>query len=316
MKYKHLANLDISLSRIGLGGEQLGCFGWHNLSEQELIKVISRALDMGINLFDTSPSYGLGHSEEMLGRILGTKRKDIIIATKIGQTWREKNKNEIEVYIDCSPVNINKQIDDSLKRLKTDYIDIYQVHWPDPNTPVKDTIIAMAKLKQAGKIRYIGCCNFPTLLLKEALKYAPVDFVQMPYNLIDREVETDLLPFCCEKGISIIAYTPLAKGLLAGKYDRDVKFGDDDRRSRHSYFQGEKLLKNLEVVSRVRSIAKKQGRTPVQIAIRWVLENDAIATTLVGVRNTTQLEGDIAALDFNLSQIDREFLDGNDDYNN
>lgn len=296
----------MKLSCLALGGEQLGGHGWSKLTEKELIKSVHKAVDKGINVFDTAPIYGLGHSEEVLGKTLGTKRKNVIIATKVGLTW-EKNET-FQKFADSSSENINREIDMSLKRLRTDYIDIYQIHWPDPNNSLEDTIVTMEKLKKSGKIRCIGCCNFSLNLLKEACKYGQITTVQLPYSLIDRKAENDLLPFCSEKGITTIAYTPIAKGLLTGKYNRNVKFNSDDNRSQHEYFQDNQLSRNLEIVERVKLIATRLNRMPVQIALRWVLENNYVTMAIFGAKNSAQVEENVVASDFNLSKENMELL--------
>ena len=308
MLYNHLEGLDIKPSCIGFGGWQLGVHGWGRVSEPEILKALHKAIDSGVNFFDTAPIYGLGHSEELLGKVLGSKRKGVIIATKVGLTW--KKGKTFQKFTDSSPANISREIDRSLKRLNTDYIDLYQIHWPDPNTPIEDTLSAMEKLKNSGKIRYIGCCNFPLELLKESLKYGEIRTIQIPYNLIDRKIEQDLLPFCRENGIGVLTYSPIARGLLTGKYDRNTKFDLDNHRSssRDEYFQGEAFLKNLEVVRRVKFIAEKLNKTPTQIALRWVLQNPCVTTAFVGIKSVVQIEENVVASDFALSKDDMDFL--------
>ncbi len=308
MRYINLEDLDIGLSCVGLGGWQLGSHGWGKLSDRDLAQAVRKAVDSGITFFDTAPVYGLGHSEELLGRALGAERKNVILATKLGFTW--KKNGAFQGFTDNSPTNINREIDESLRRLRTDYIDLYQVHWPDPDTPIEDTLLAMENLKRAGKVRCIGCCNFPLELLKEALKYGEIRTIQVPYNLIDRSVEKDLLPFCSRNGIEVLAYSPIARGLLTGKYDRDAKFEIDDHRtrSRDEYFHGEAFPKNLEVVNRVKIVAKKLNKTPAQIALRWVLESPYIAAAVFGAKNAAQVEENVAASDFTLSKENIEFL--------
>jgi len=306
MKYSNTDDLDITLSRLGFGCWQLGGHGWGRLSETEMVRTAHRAIDRGINLFDTAPIYGLGHSEELLGRILSTKRKEIVLATKVGLVWE---KSEIfQKFTDTSPANINREIDASLKRLNTDYIDIYQIHWHDPSIPIAEPMYALEKLKLAGKIRHIGCCNFSLSLLKEALQHGRIATVQVPYNLVDKEIEDDLLVFCRQNGLAIIAYRPLARGLLSGKYNESTKFGNDDTRSQERYFQGEEFRKNLQVVERIKAIADRINRTPAQVAIRWALENPYVTTALFGVKTVAQLEENLAAMDFELSGDEMELL--------
>jgi len=194
--------------------------------------------------------------------------------------------------------------------LGTDYIDIYQIHWPDPATPIEETLLAMKKLKRAGKIRCIGLCNFPLELLKEAVKYGEIGTVQIPYNLIDRKHESDVLPFCQENRIAVLAYSPIARGFLSGKYDNKSTFGADDRRSRSEdeYFQDAASTKNLSVLEKLKIVAGKLNKTPSQIALRWVLENPNITCAISGAKNTAQVNENIVASDFALSQEDIEFL--------
>jgi aryl-alcohol dehydrogenase-like predicted oxidoreductase len=291
---------------LGLGCWQLGGHGWGQTSEPEIIKAIHKAIEKGLTLFDTAPIYGLGHSEEMLGKIIAGKRKDVIIATKVGLRW--KTDNGFSRHNDCSQANILKEIDASLKRLNTDYIDIYQIHWPDPATPIADTLAVMEKLKQAGKIKEIGCCNFTLDLLKEALQYGHIARLQMPYSLIDRTIEADLLPFCQTQNIAVIAYNTIAQGILTGHFDTARKFGSDDHRSRHQYFQPQELAKNLAIAEKVKAVAKKINRQPVQVALRWILDNQIVTSALFGVTKTQQLEENLGALDFKLSKNDMEYL--------
>jgi len=308
VRYTHLEGLGVKLSCLGLGGEQLGGHGWGKVSESQMVKAVHKAIDSGVTFFDTAPIYGLGHSEEVLGKALSAARKNVIIATKVGLVWK---KNEpFEKFTDSSPANIEKEVDMSLKRLGSDYIDVYQIHWPDPNTPIEDTLFAMKKLKQSGKIRCIGCCNFSLELLREAVRYGEIRTVQIPYNLIDRKFESDLLPFCKENNIAVLAYSPIARGFLSGKYDKDTIFGLDDHRSRSEdeYFQGEAQAKNLRVLGKLEFIAKKLNKTPAQIALRWVLENPCITTAIFGAKNTVQVKENVVASDFSLSQEDIEFL--------
>jgi len=308
MRYVNLDALDVRLSCLGLGGEQLGGHSWGNVSEKEMVQAVHRAVEKGVTLFDTAPVYGLGHSEEVLGKLLGAARKNVIIATKVGLVW--KKAKQFEKSTDCSPATIEREVDASLKRLGTDYIDIYQIHWPDPDTPIEETLLAMNKLRQAGKIRCIGLCNFSLELLKEAVKYGEIGTVQIPYNLIDRKHESDVLPFCHDHKIAIFAYSPIARGFLSGKYDKDATFGADDRRSSRDdeYFRGATFMRNQGIIKKLEIIADKYNKTPSQIALRWVLGNPHITAAIFGAKNVSQVEENIAAADFTLSQEDIEFL--------
>ena len=309
MKYFHINGIDVGLSPLGLGCWQLGGHGWGKVSRAEMVRAVHKAIDSGITLFDTAPIYGLGQSEAILGQTLGGKRKQVVIATKVGLVW--KKDKSFTRYYDSSPQSIEREINGSLKRLNTDYIDLYQIHWPDPETPVRDTLEAMEKLVRTGKVRCIGCCNFSLPQLKEALQYSDtIKTIQLPYNLVDRKVERDLLPFCRDKGIKVLAYSPIARGLLSGKYDEDTEFPEDDhrRRSEDEYFQGEALLKNLEIVKKVGLIAQRLNKTPAQIALRWVLESPYITAVIFGAKSVAQVEENVAASDFTLSEADMRLL--------
>ncbi|MBT4512997.1 MAG: aldo/keto reductase [Chloroflexi bacterium] len=298
----------MELSRIGFGCWQLGGHGWGNVSEQEMVYAVHKAIDLGINLFDTAPVYGLGHSEELLGKTLGAKRKDVIIATKLGLTW--KKDGTFRKFNDCSQRNIEREINMSLKRLQTDYVDLYQIHWPDPNTPIEETFFALEKLRQEGKVRHFGCCNFNLELLKKASKYGQIETLQLRYNLIERRAERALMPFCISNGISVISYSSLADGLLSGKYTSNSIFGTDDHRSHDQYFTKESLSENMIFVEKVKLVAKHLSKTPSQIALRWVLENPAVTTALVGIKSVSQIEENSIASNFALSESDFEFLSG------
>ncbi len=310
MTYRGLQSLGIKLSNIGFGCWQLGGHAWGKVSEEEMVKAIYRAIDGGITLFDTAPIYGLGHSEEVLGKALGARRKDVVIATKVGLGW--KKGETFEKYTDSSPANIEREIESSLRRLRTDYIDLYQIHWPDHNTSLENTFRAMEKLKKAGKIRCIGCCNFSLGLLRESLQYGEIESIQIPYSLVDRKVERDILPFCREYGISVLAYSPIARGLLAGNYDEKTKFEADDHRSRDidEYFGSGRLAINLEIVEKVKVVARKLNMTPAQVALRWVLENPCVISAISGVKNVAQVEQNASVLNVNLPEEDMGFLSG------
>ncbi len=306
MKYNKLDCLNIKPSSLGFGCWQLGGHGWGKVSETEMVKAVHKAIECGINFFDTAPIYGLGHSEEVLGRALGGERENVIIATKVGLVW--KTGPVFEKFTDCSPANINNEIEMSLKRLDTDYIDLYQIHYPDSEVPIQDTLSTMEKLKDEGKILGIGCCNFSLEQLKEATRFCKVDSLQIPYNLIDRNAEKELLPYCRKNGICVLVYGPLAKGLLTGKYDIKAKFNINDNRNKDKYFRKELLLQHLNVAERVKMIAKKLNKTPAQIALRWVLENPCEPIAIFGAKNAAQVEENIVSADFELSQVIIEFL--------
>jgi aryl-alcohol dehydrogenase-like predicted oxidoreductase len=312
MKYIKIDGLDIDPSCLGLGGWQIGGHGWGMTSEAELIKTIRKALDSGINFFDTAPIYGLGRSEELLAETLGKERDRVVIATKCGLRW-QKDGDGFRKFVDNSPENITKELDSCLRRLKTGHIDLYQIHWPDPGTPVEETMAALERLKKDGKIRCIGCCNFSSAQLSEALTYGDIATIQVPYNLVDRDVEAELLPFCRKHSIKVIAYGPLAKGFLSGKYDAGVRFGSDDNRSRDKYFLEGPMKKNMGVLMRCRAVADAKGMTMAQVALRWVLENPAVAIAIFGAKAPAQVEDNAIAADLVFSDREKAYLNADGD---
>jgi aryl-alcohol dehydrogenase-like predicted oxidoreductase len=297
---------NINVSQIGFGCWPLGGHGWGKVVEEDMIHAVHRAIDLGINFFDTAPAYGLGRSEELLGKSLGKKRHSAVIATKFGLTWQ--TGEVFQKSFNNSPASILREIDGSLKRLDTDYVDLYQIHWPDLSTPIEETLKTLESLIKSGKVLYIGCCNFDANQLKELLQFGRVETMQLRYNLIDRQAETQLIPLCTDNRISVITYSSLADGLLSGKYDAASSFGLDDHRRGDGYFTEQSLSKNLSLVEKVKLVANRTGKTPSQIALRWILENPAIKIALAGIKTTSQLEENAGSLNFRLSREELNFL--------
>jgi aryl-alcohol dehydrogenase-like predicted oxidoreductase len=273
--------------------------GWGPQDDSDSIESVQVALDSGVNWFDTAPAYGLGHSEEVLGKALGARRKDVIIATKFGLVWDDAGHVRNLATYD----SIMRECDDSLRRLNTDYIDLYQMHWPDNSgTPLEESMRALVDLKAAGKIRYAGVSNFDVPLLQQAMKVLQLDSLQPVYNLFNRDVEAEILPYCRQMGIGVVAYSPLASGLLGGKYTPDKKFAPGEWRASHPDFTGEGLQRNLARVERLREIAAQHGKTVAQLAIAWVLSNPAMTSAIVGVRRPDHLLGALPAGDWHLDK--------------
>jgi len=298
MEYRTLGKTELKVSVIGFGCWQMGKKWWEGTKDEETIPAVNKAIDLGINLFDTADVYGFGHSEKILAKALGKKRKDIILATKVGLEWSAFGK----ITHNLSKKYILKAVDKSLKRLNTDYIDIYQAHWPDPNTPVEETMEAFNELKKSGKIRYIGVSNFNTSLIKGALKFGEVQAIQPSYNIFQREYEKDTLPFCLEKEIGVITYSSIAKGLLSGKYNKDTTFGDNDIRKIDVLFRAENFKKNLQKVEKLKGIASSLNRPLVHLAVAWNLSNPAVTSALVGIKRSSQVEEIADATDLKLDK--------------
>ena len=307
MEYIKIKNSDLEVSRLCMGGCPMGGYGWGAVSEQDLVDAVHAALDAGITMFDTADTYGLGKSEETLGKALGTKRKDVVIATKFGV--RVENG---KTFYDNNPQYIQKAVDGSLKRLGTDYIDLYQVHYRDEQTPISDVIESLEKLKEAGKIREYGLSNIHSKDLKELQDHVGkfVSF-QDEYSLACRKNEADLLELSDKLVLTPLTWGSLGQGILTGKYDKNCSFGSDDRRSRDIYvnFHGEKLLKNLEIVEVLREIAAEVEKSVSAVAIRFILDYMKESIVLAGIKNPGQLRGNCEAFGWELSQEQIRRLD-------
>lgn len=307
MEYIKIKNSDLEVSRLCMGGCPMGGYGWGAVSEQDLVDAVHAALDAGITMFDTADTYGLGKSEETLGKALGTKRKDVVIATKFGV--RVENG---KTFYDNNPQYIQKAVDGSLKRLGTDYIDLYQVHYRDEQTPISDVIESLEKLKEAGKIREYGLSNIHSKDLKELQDHVGkfVSF-QDEYSLACRKNEADLFELSDKLELTPLTWGSLGQGILTGKYDKNCSFGSDDRRSRDIYvnFHGEKLLKNLEIVEVLREIAAEVEKSVSAVAIRFILDYMKESIVLAGIKNPGQLRGNCEAFGWELSQEQIRRLD-------
>jgi aryl-alcohol dehydrogenase-like predicted oxidoreductase len=313
MEYSQLGTTDLRISRIGFGCWAIGGHGYGQVDDRQSIKAIRRALDLGINFFDTADVYGFGHSEEILGRGLGSQKNNVVIATKFGVRWDKNGK----VYKDCSPKIIFAALDESLRRLKIDAISLYQIHWHDGVTPIYDIMEALQKCQQMGKVRHIGCSNFQKSLVDDAFKIQRLESLQILYNIVQRNTQ-DLITYCAGTlKMGILAYGVLGRGLLTGKYGTDAKFGYQDTRGDDENFRREKLLNNLQIVSLLRKIAIKYNQNSSQVAIRWVLDHPDITCAITGIKTSQQIEDNVKSLEFKLSgedynQIANESLKIND----
>ena len=294
-----LRNSDLEVSRLCFGGCPMGGYGWGKVSEDELIKAVHCAVDEGINFFDNADTYGLGKSEETLAKALGDKRHQVVIGTKFGV--RVENGT---TFYDNSPEWIEKALAGSLKRLHTDYIDLYQVHYRDGKTPISVVVETLEKMRQKGYIRYYGLSNIHHEDLEE-LKGEVGRFVsfQDEYSLACRKNESDMMELSEKLQLTPITWGSLGQGVLSGKYDKNSTFGADDRRSRDIYvnFHGEKLLKNLEIVEVLKDIAKEAQKPIPAVAIRWILDYLTESAVIVGIKNPQQLQGNMEALGWQLS---------------
>lgn len=307
MNKRKLGKNGPELSEIGLGAWAIGGawkFGWGPSDDKESIRTIHRALDLGINWIDTAAAYGLGHSEEVVGKAIKDRRDQVYVATKCGLVWNAKG----QVWNDISRRSIRQEIEASLKRLNLDVIDLYQIHWPYANQSEKQAWHELVKLKKEGKVRWLGVSNFDVTLLKNCEKIHHIDSLQPPYNLLRREVESEIVPFCQQNGIGVIAYSPMMSGLLSGRFDI-TKLANDDWRRRDPFFQEPGLSKHLDFVNRLRQIAQKYDKTVGQLAVAWVLRQPALTAAIVGARRVDHVEQNVKASGWTLDDEDLEQID-------
>ena len=277
----------LKASRIALGTWAIGGWMWGGTDEAVAIGAIHEALDRGVTLIDTAPAYGFGRSEEIVGKALaeGGRRKRVLIATKVGLNWSNG-----QPFRDASKARILKEVEDSLRRLRTDVIDIYQVHWPDPKAPIEETAAAMADLQRAGKIRVIGVSNFNPSQIEAFGKVAPVQTTQPPYNLFERAIEQDVLPYCRDRNMVTLAYGPLCRGLLSGRMTGQTQFSGDDLRKTDPKFQAPRFAQYLRAVERLDRFAQENyGRRVIHLALRWILDREDSTIALWGARRPDQL---------------------------
>ena len=287
MEFIELSGTPLVVSRIGLGTWAIGGWMWGGTDEAQSIRTIHEAFDRGVNLFDTAPVYGFGRSEEILGKALSEDglRNRVVIATKAGLDWRDGTP-----FRNASRARIVKEVEDSLRRLQTEVIDLYQVHWPDPKTPIAETAIAMADLYRAGKIRAIGVSNFSPSQMDEFRAVAPLHTAQPPYNLFERAIESDVLPYAVGRGIIAIAYGALCRGLLSGRMTSKTRFSGDDLRKNDPKFGAPRLQQYLDAVEKLERFARDNyGKHVIHLALRWVLDRAETNIALWGARRPDQL---------------------------
>lgn len=305
MEYKRLASTDLMVSRIGFGCWAIGGHGYGSVDDRESVKAIYKALDLGINFFDTADVYGFGHSEEVLSKALGMQRDKVIIATKFGVAWNQNGKT----FKDCSPARIVEALEGSLRRLKLDCIPLYQIHWHDEKTPIEDIMEALLRCRDAGKILHIGCCNFSGDLVLKASDIQRLEAYQCLYNLANRQHE-DVIKYSSENlGMSVFAYGAIGRGVFSGKYSKDSQFGENDTRIKDPDFHGGQYNKNILIANKLSEIGKQYGKTSTQVAIRWVLENHNITSAITGLKNKKQVCENAASTEWYLEQNDMELID-------
>ena len=301
MQTRILGKTELELTTLGLGTWAIGGpweYGWGPQDDDDSIRTIIAAIDGGINWIDTAPIYGCGHSEQIVGKAVRNFCDKPLIATKCGLAWNTKREK-----VNClDAASILRECDDSLRRLKVETIDLYQMHWPQPDEQIEEAWAAMAKCVRQGKVRYLGASNVTVAHLERLAKVHPVAAIQPPYSMLHREIEADVLPYCGQNGIGVVCYSPMQKGLLTGTFSKErmQSLAPDDHRRNDPIFQGEKLEQNLKRVEALRRIAERHGKTVAQLAIAWTLRRPEVTSAIVGARKPEQIRQTLPAGDWTL----------------
>jgi len=319
MQLRQLGKSNVKVTPIILGTWAIGGWMWGGTDEKKSIEAIKASIENGITTIDTAPAYGMGLSEEIVGKAIQGKRDKVVIATKCGLRWDEKDqtvrsphrdfrKNPVDIRHDLSSQSIFHECEQSLKRMNIDVIDIYQIHWPDPSAPIEESWNAMAELKKQGKVRAIGVSNFDLDLLKKTHAIHPIDSIQPPYSLVRREIEKEILPFAEKHQIAIIVYSSLERGLLTGKYKPGQTFPPGDHRSDKKTFKTTYLSHLKDALNEIKSIAEKYHVTLSQIIIDCTIHRPGITAALVGARDPQQAKENALAANLNLTAQERELI--------
>ncbi len=302
MEYRAFGRTGMDVSAIGFGCWEIGG-GYGHFDESDVFKAVQRALDLGINLFDTAEGYGFGQSEEILGKALGKRRDEAIVVTKFG-ILKDDDDNW---YRDSSRESALAAIDRSLKALGTDYVDVYLIHWPDKDMPLEESMGALEEIVQAGKARFVGVSNFRPDQIETCMETRRVDITQYGYHMFDRRLEREVFPTIAEHGIGLMTYGSLAHGLLTGTFTADTTFDESDWRSNGTAFNiplftEEVFARNVAAVNDLKPIAARHGKTMAQLALRWALRNPVVSVALIGFRRPEEVEENVAGLDLTLDQ--------------
>lgn len=320
MQTRRLGQTDLEITRMGYGAWAIGgggwAFAWGPQDDQESIATIHEALDLGINWIDTAPVYGLGHSEEVVARALQGRTHKPYIFTKCGRIWDENR----QIGKSLKRESIRRECEASLRRLRVETIDLYQIHWPEPPEEIDEGWETLTQLKNEGKVRWIGVSNFNEKQMAQVSRFGPIASLQPPYSMVRREIETSILPHCLEQKIGVLVYSPMQSGLLTGSWTRERLASlpaDDWRREKNRHFQEPLFSRNLKLAALLGEIGRPHGKSPGEVAIAWTLNHPAVTAAIVGARKPGQMKGLIGAADWRLppdalSQID-EFLKAHPD---
>ncbi|WP_369800163.1 aldo/keto reductase [Pedobacter sp. Leaf216] len=321
MEYRKIGNSDLELSVITFGAWAAGGWMWGSTDRNDAINAIKAGYDLGVTSIDTAPIYGQGESEEIVGEaIKGISRDKLQLVTKFGMRWdlakgdfgfKSKNNDgkEIDIYKYAGKESVIYECEQSLKRLGTDYIDLYQIHWPDVTTPINETFEAVSRLIEQGKVRYAGVCNYDVAQLKEADQTLTLVSNQIPFSMVNRGVEDEIVPYCIENNKSVLAYSPMERGLLTGKMTADYKFEEGDHRQGNKFFSPESIEKTNAFLAKIKPLADEKNATLSQLVLRWTVEQPGITIALVGARNEKQAIQNAEAINVKLNAEEIQFID-------
>lgn len=312
METRQFGSTDMQITPIGFGSWAIGGgnweFGWGAQDDRQAIEAIERAVELGMNWIDTAAVYGLGHSEELVGQaIQGLSHKPYVF-TKCSMLWDDRRK----IHHSLKGDSVRRECEASLRRLKVDAIDLYQIHWPNPEAEIEEGWEAMARLKEEGKVRRLGVSNFNVEQMRRVQRIAPISSLQPPYSLLNRDIEPEILPFCQENNIGVIVYSPMASGMLTGAMTREriANFPQDDWRRNNPDYQEPRLSRNLALANQLKRVGARHDRSAGEVAIAWTLRQPAVTGAIVGGRNREQVSEIIGAGEFRLSQAEIQEIEG------
>jgi aryl-alcohol dehydrogenase-like predicted oxidoreductase len=320
MEYRKLGDTQLAVSAITFGAWAAGGWMWGGNDDKEAVDAMKTAYDLGVTTIDTAPIYGMGKSEELVGQaIKGIPRDKVQILTKFGMRWddnkgslffksKDNSGKEVDIYKYSGKSSVIKECEDSLKRLGTDYIDLYQIHWHDATTPIEETMEALARLKEQGKIREAGVSNYTSAQMAIAEKVIKLASNQVPFSMVNRGIEDELIPYCIENRKGILAYSPLERGLLTGKMKSGQDFGEGDHRAGVKFFKDANIENTNSFLAKIKHLADEKNATLGQLVIRWTIEHPGITVALVGARNAAQSKQNAQAIDIHLSGEEIEYI--------
>jgi len=313
MEFANIGNTDIPISRLTFGAWAIGGWMWGGADEKDAVQAMEASIDLGMTTIDTAPVYGFGKSEKLVGKAIKNKREKVQILTKYGLSWdtnrgkfyfnsaNEKGE-KVAIHTYADPENVIKECEDSLRRLETDYIDLYQIHWADPTTPIESTMEAVLKLREQGKIRAAGVSNYKVEQMKIAEKIITIETNQVPYSMVLRDIEKDVVPYCLETGKGILAYSPLQRGILTGKITSDYHFNEGDHRPTTPFYKEPNLSRINQFLKSIQPLADDHGLSLAQLVLRWTLAQPAVNAVLAGARNPQQVKENVKSADVRLDK--------------